>query len=149
MADHAHDVMGHAAKVKASVVTLRKAGGFALKLGEKLGEFNSSRREHTQVSVHGENEFILKQGRRAPHGNRLLTHSGEPFADAALPQKAEHFLFNQPRQKQMIEQFEHAIRRQASVGDVELGNVGVRHGSNLVRAPARDAGGLGVICPWK
>ena len=131
VADHPHDVMGHAPEMEAPVVSLGEAGGLALELGEQLGEFDAPGGEHAEVAVHREDELVRLEGGRAPDGDGLLAHAAEPFADAPLPQQAEHFLLDEPGEQQVVEQPDHAVGIEATVLDLQRGNVGGRHVPNL------------------
>ena len=131
VADHPHDVMGHAPEMEAPVVSLGEAGGLALELGEQLGEFDAPGGEHAEVAVHREDELVRLEGGRAPDGDGLLAHAAEPFADASLPQQAEHFLLDEPGEQQVVEQPDHAVGIEATVLDLQRGNVGGRHVPNL------------------
>lgn len=134
VADHADNVVGHASEMKAPVMSLREAGSFALELGKQLSQFYAPRGEDSKVAVHGQDKFILSQGRSAANGNGLLSHSAEPLADSTLPEETEHLLLNKARQQELIEQLNHAIGIQTTVFDAQVGNVGMRHTSNLLPA---------------
>ena len=135
VADHAHDVVGHAAEVEAAVVALGESGRFALELGEEVGQFDAPGGEDAEVAVHRQDELVGVQRSGAPHGNGFLTHAAEPFADSALPKQAEHFLFDESREQKLIQQAEHPVCIQTAVLDAQSGDVGCRHAPNLL--PAR------------
>ena len=74
---------------------------------------------------HGQDELVQFHGGGAPHGDGFLSHAGEPLADAALAQQAEHLLFNQPGEQQPVEEFDLPVRGDAAVFDAQFGDVGV------------------------
>ena len=81
--------------------------------------------------MHRQDEFIRFHRGRAPHGNGLLSHAGEPLADSPLTQQAEHLLFDEAGKKEAVEQLDLPGFRNAAAFNAQLGDVGGRHASNL------------------
>ena len=114
VADHAHNLVLGASKVKAAVPALGEPMVLALELREETVERDVARGEDAQVAVHREDELVLGHGGCDAHRDGLLAHAAEPLADFALTQLGHHFLLNHAWQQQLAVQRDLIVRAEAS-----------------------------------
>src|SRR5664279_534061 len=66
---------------------------------------HASSREHTQVPVQRHNPFVGAERRNNSCRNGFLSDTAKPLADPALAKKNKHFLFDHPRKKKGLVEF--------------------------------------------